>query len=61
MAKCEICDKGPVSGHNVSHSKVATKRKFRPNVQRKRVMIDGKMQRVNICTRCLRTLTRKQS
>ncbi|MFP4346004.1 MAG: 50S ribosomal protein L28 [Anaerolineales bacterium] len=58
MAKCEICGKGPSSGHNVSHSKVATKRKFRPNVQRKRVMLDGKWQRVKICTRCLRTLTR---
>ncbi len=58
MAKCEVCGKGPAFGHNVSHSKVATKRKFQPNVQRKRVMLDGKWQRVRICTRCLRTLTK---
>ncbi|MGC9348720.1 MAG: 50S ribosomal protein L28 [Anaerolineae bacterium] len=58
MAKCEICGKGPMSGHSVSHSKRATKRVFRPNVQRKRVMIDGEYRRIHICTRCLRTLSR---
>jgi large subunit ribosomal protein L28 len=61
MAKCEICGKSPMFGHNVSHSKVATKRKFRPNIQRKRVLIDGEWRRINICTRCLRTLSKKQS
>ena len=59
MAKCEICGKGPMFGHNVSHSKRATNRMFRPNIQRKRVLINGQMRRVHICTRCLRTLTRK--
>jgi large subunit ribosomal protein L28 len=58
MAKCEICGKKPMFGHNVSHSKKATKRQFRPNIQRKRVVIDGKMRRIHICTRCLRTLSR---
>ncbi len=59
MAKCEICGKGPMFGHNVSHSKRATNRMFRPNIQRKRVVINGQKRRVYICTRCLRTLTRK--
>ena len=36
MAKCEICGKSPMFGHNVSHSKRATKRMFRPNIQHKR-------------------------
>jgi large subunit ribosomal protein L28 len=58
MAKCEVCGKGPMFGHNVSHSKRATNRMFRPNIQRKRLMIDGKMRRVQICTRCLRTMSR---
>jgi large subunit ribosomal protein L28 len=58
MAKCEICGKGPMFGHNVSHSKRATNRMFRPNIQRKRLMIDGQYKRVHICTRCLRTLSR---
>jgi large subunit ribosomal protein L28 len=60
MAKCEICGKSPMFGHNVSHSKRATKRMFKPNIQRKRVMIDGKYRRLYLCTRCLRTLSRAE-
>jgi large subunit ribosomal protein L28 len=59
MAKCEMCGKGPQFGHNVSHSKRATKRQFDPNIQRVRVTIDGKTRRVRICTRCLRTLNKQ--
>ncbi len=61
MAKCEVCGKGPATGHNVSHAHNRTKRVFAPNIQKKRVFINGKFQRVKICTRCLRTLTRKGS
>lgn len=60
MAKCEICGKGAKHGHSVSRSKSRSKRLFKPNVQRKRVMIDGEMRRVNICTRCLRTLEKSR-
>ena len=56
MAKCEICGKGPQFGHNVSHSKRATNRQFRPNVQQRRMKVDGRIRRLYICTRCLRTL-----
>ncbi|OQA15323.1 MAG: 50S ribosomal protein L28 [Chloroflexi bacterium ADurb.Bin360] len=59
MAKCDVCGKGPAFGHNVSHSKVATNRIFRPNIQRKRLLVNGTWQRLHICTRCLRTLTRE--
>ena len=58
MAKCEMCGKGPQFGHNVSHSKRATNRQFKPNVQRVRVEIEGQMRRMYICTRCLRTLNK---
>jgi large subunit ribosomal protein L28 len=58
MAKCEICGKSPQFGHNVSHSKHATNRQFKPNIQRKRVEINGQMRRIYICTRCLRTLNK---
>ena len=58
MAKCEMCGKGPQFGYNVSHSKKATKRQFKPNIQRRRLEIDGEMRRVYICTRCLRTLNK---
>jgi len=58
MAKCEMCGKGPQFGHNVSHSKRATNRQFKPNVQRVRVEIEGQMRRMYLCTRCLRTLNK---
>jgi large subunit ribosomal protein L28 len=60
MAKCEMCGKGPQFGHKVSHSKQRSKRKFKPNIQRVRVMVDGKERRMQLCTRCLRTLTKKK-
>jgi large subunit ribosomal protein L28 len=53
-----MCGKGSQFGHNVSHSKKATKRQFKANVQRVRVEIDGKMRRMHLCTRCLRTLNK---
>ena len=60
MAKCEMCGKSPQFGHNVSHSKRATKRQFKPNIQRVRVEINGQMRRVHLCTRCLRTLNKSR-
>ena len=33
---------------------VATKRRFNPNLQRVRVLIDGVAMRAYICTRCLK-------
>jgi len=58
MAKCEMCGKSTQFGHNVSHSKKATKRQFKPNIQRVTVEIDGKRRRMYLCTRCLRTLNK---
>jgi len=58
MAKCEMCGKSPQFGHNVSHSKKATKRQFKPNIQRVRVEVGGQMRRMHVCTRCLRTLNK---
>ena len=55
MAKCAICKAAPVAGRNVSHSNRKTGRLFRPNLQRARLNLGGKPQRVYICTRCLRT------
>jgi large subunit ribosomal protein L28 len=56
MAKiCAICGKKPSFGHSRSHSMVATKRRFEPNLQRVRVLLDGTAQRAYVCTRCLRS------
>src|SRR5262249_26770231 len=51
---CAICGKKPGFGHNRSHSMVATKRRFDPNLQRVRVLLDGKPTRAYVCTRCLK-------
>ena len=52
---CEICGKGIVSGMNVSHSHLKTKRTWKPNIQRVRAIVNGEVKRVNVCTRCLRS------
>ena len=39
MAKrCEVCNKGPVVGRNISHAHNVTPRRFEPNLQRVRAM-----------------------
>ena len=53
--RCAVCGKGPQFGHNVSHSKVRTNRRFQPNLQTGLVIIDGQQVRARVCTRCLRT------
>jgi len=56
MAKrCEVCGKGPASGNNVSHAHNVTRRRFLPNLQRIRAMVNGQARQIRICTRCLRS------
>jgi large subunit ribosomal protein L28 len=56
MAKfCEICNKSVTSGHNVSHSNRKTNRKWAPNVQRVKAIVEGAPKRLYVCTRCLRS------
>lgn len=52
---CKICGKGTMSGMNVSHSHLKTKKTWKPNIQRVRAVVDGEVKRVNVCTRCLRS------
>jgi len=56
--RCEVCGKAPVTGHNVSHSKVRTKRRFLPNLHTATIYRDGRPVRARVCTRCLRTLVK---
>jgi len=56
MAKrCEICDKGPVVGRNISHAHNVTARRFEPNLQKVKAVINGGVRRIRVCTRCLRS------
>ena len=53
-AVCDICAKKPGFGNSRSHSMVATKRRFNPNLQRVRVLLEGRPTRAYVCTRCLK-------
>ena len=53
-ANCEICDKGPGFGNNVSHSQVKTRRRWNPNIQRVRALVNGSPKRLHVCTSCLK-------
>lgn len=54
-SKCEVCEKKPSFGMNVSHSHRRTRRMWRPNIQRVRAIVaPGTVRRVNVCTDCLK-------
>jgi len=53
--KCDICGKGPMAGHNISHAHNVTKRRWLPNLQKVRVKVKGKPQRMKVCTACIRS------
>ena len=56
MAKvCAVCGKKPVVGRTVSHAHNVSARRFEPNLQKVRAMINGGIKRIRVCTRCLRS------
>jgi large subunit ribosomal protein L28 len=56
MAKvCDICGKGPATGNNVSHAHNRTRRRWLPNLQNIRGLINGVAKRVKVCTNCIRS------
>lgn len=52
---CKLCGKGETSGFNVSHSHRKTKRTWKPNIQKVKAQVNGSIERINVCTRCLRS------
>jgi large subunit ribosomal protein L28 len=52
---CEVCGKGPITGHNVSHANNKTPRRWYPNLQRARVVMNGVVRRIRVCTQCLKS------
>ncbi len=54
MARCEKCGKKNQTGNSRSHSNVASKRKFKINLQNKKV--DGVKKK--ICTSCIKSLVK---
>lgn len=67
MAACDLCLKSTAFGRHIRHTHggrwerkaVHKSRTFKPNVGKHRVMVaPGQSLRLNVCTRCLRTLTK---
>jgi len=51
---CEICGKKPMVGNNVSHAHNVNKRKFNPNLQQVRAVIEnGSIKKISVCTNCI--------
>ena len=53
--RCEICDKGPVVGRTISHAHNVGPRRFEPNLQSVRALINGATKRIRVCTQCLKS------
>jgi large subunit ribosomal protein L28 len=52
--RCELCGKGPLVGNNVSHANNKTKTRSLPNLRSVRAVVDGSVQHVRVCARCLK-------
>ncbi|MEO8135808.1 MAG: 50S ribosomal protein L28 [Betaproteobacteria bacterium] len=49
MAKvCQVTGKGPMVGHHVSHANNKTKRRFMPNLQRRKFWVEGENRWVSL-------------
>ena len=64
---CAICGKGPVAGRSIARRGMAkkkggvgkritgiTKRRFLPNLQTVRTIIDGSVKKIKVCAKCLK-------
>ncbi|OQY47769.1 MAG: 50S ribosomal protein L28 [Anaerolineaceae bacterium 4572_78] len=58
MAKCQICNKKPLFGNNVSFSQRHTRRQWKPNIQKATVYINGQKRKMKVCAKCLKTLAK---
>lgn len=51
---CDVCGKRPLVGNNVSHANNKTKKRTNPNLQKIRASVEGRTQRMLVCTRCIK-------
>ncbi len=59
MNICEITGKGKQFGSNISFSQRHTKKVWKPNLQTKTIVVDGKKVKMKISTQAIRTLKKK--
>lgn len=55
---CQVTKKKPMSGNNVSHAKNRTRRRFLPNLQKRRIWVpsQGRYVTLKVSARGLRTI-----
>ena len=66
MASCDVCAKTTMFGRHIRHTHggrwerkaVHKSRTFKPNVGKHRVLVGDSYHRLNLCTRCLRTIVK---
>ncbi len=58
--KCEVTGVGPRSGNSISHAHNHTKRRFLPNLHKKRIWVQelNRFVTVKLSTRALRTIAK---
>lgn len=62
MAKrCQMTGKKPMSGNKISHANNKTKRRFLPNLQKKRFYLESENRwiRLKVSARGIKTITKK--
>lgn len=59
MQKCDITGKGKQYGHNVSFSLRRTNKVWKPNLQNKTIVVDGKKVKLKVSAAGIRTLKKK--
>lgn len=58
MAKCEHCGKTTAFGRNRSFSMKATRRQFKPNLHKVKIMEKGRQVQKVLCSKCLKRTAR---
>jgi large subunit ribosomal protein L28 len=58
--KCQMTGIGPISGNNISHAHNKTKRRFLPNIQKKRIWVKelNRFVTIKLSARALRTISK---
>ena len=51
---CQVTGKGPATGNNVSHSNIKTKRRFLPNLQRVKAIVDGEVKYIRVTAKAIK-------
>lgn len=54
--RCDNCGKHRDMGHRVSHAKNRTNHAFKPNIQKKTIVANGRRLSMKLCTKCIKLL-----